>query len=294
MSSSFAQPSIPPPTRTLESPSTPTTSFPSKEPISKTYKAYFSQEEVDLLFTKQRGKLTTAKAEKIKQVACGFIDAVGLRIGFPRRVIATAKLHDTLKKPRDLILASYAIRHPELLKGRLTLSVDPASIDPKQLESERKRILSIERLVLETLCFNFIVGAEGSGSPGLDVFGLSIKLGKRAGYRQPADTTGMSQEEKDMMSDIHAFLGDVDQWHKGGQTPWLQDIPVTLDDIYGWFSFLTVVNAGLALIDVALDIVHLMLDLIGTGHYAVLWYTSLAIRHVTFRCIATSKERSCE
>lgn len=94
---------------------------------------------------------------------------------------AAAKLHDTLKKPRDLILASYAIRHPELLKGRLTLSVDPASIDPKQLESERKRILSIERLVLETLCFNFIVGAEGSGSPGLDVFGLSIKLGKRGG-----------------------------------------------------------------------------------------------------------------
>ncbi|KAJ9102543.1 hypothetical protein QFC21_002944 [Naganishia friedmannii] len=214
MSASFAQPSIPSLPRQLDSPSTPVPTFTSSEPISKTYKAYFSQNEVDQLFTNQRGKLTTAKAEKIKQVACGFIDAVGLRIGFPRRVIATgqalyhrfhlyfplkdfnyievslstlyaaAKLHDTLKKPRDLILASYAIRHPELLKGRLTLSVDPASIDPKQLESERKRILSIERLVLETLCFNFIVGAEGSGSPGLDVFGLSMKLGKRGGYRK--------------------------------------------------------------------------------------------------------------
>jgi CTD kinase subunit beta len=92
-----------------------------------------------------------------------------------------AKLHDCLKKPRDLILACYAIRQPEMLKGRLMLSVDPAAFDPKQLESERKRMLSVERLVLETLCFNFMVGAEGGGSPGLDAFGLVIKLGRKAG-----------------------------------------------------------------------------------------------------------------
>lgn len=61
------------------------------------------------------------------------------------------------------------------------LSVDPAAFDPKQLESERKRMLSVERLVLETLCFNFMVGAEGGGSPGLDAFGLVIKLGRKAG-----------------------------------------------------------------------------------------------------------------
>lgn len=92
-----------------------------------------------------------------------------------------AKLHDCLKKPRDLILASYAIRQPDMLKGRLALSVDPAMFDPKQLESERKRMLSVERLVLETLCFNLMVGAEGGGSPGLDAFGLIIKLGRKAG-----------------------------------------------------------------------------------------------------------------
>jgi CTD kinase subunit beta len=101
-----------------------------------------------------------------------------------------AKLHDCLKKPRDLILASYAIRQPDMLKGRLALSVDPALFDPKQLESERKRMLSVERLVLETLCFNLMVGAEGGGSPGLDAFGLIIKLGRKAGCELTAKALG--------------------------------------------------------------------------------------------------------
>jgi CTD kinase subunit beta len=106
----------------------------------------------------------------------GFLQEVSLST-----LYVAAKLHDCLKKPRDLILASYAIRQPDMLKGRLALSVDPALFDPKQLESERKRMLSVERLVLETLCFNLMVGAEGGGSPGLDAFGLIIKLGRKAG-----------------------------------------------------------------------------------------------------------------
>ncbi|GHJ87674.1 hypothetical protein NliqN6_4076 [Naganishia liquefaciens] len=214
MSSSFAQPSMPPISSNLNSPATPGPPVSANKPITKAYKAYFSQEEIEILFTKQRGQASTTNAERTKQLACGLIDAIGLRIGFPRRVIATgqalyhrfhlyfpmsefnhievslstlyvaAKLHDCLKKPRDLILASYAIRQPDMLKGRLALSVDPAMFDPKQLESERKRMLSVERLVLETLCFNLMVGAEGGGSPGLDAFGLIIKLGRKAGYRR--------------------------------------------------------------------------------------------------------------
>jgi CTD kinase subunit beta len=81
----------------------------------------------------------------------------------------SSKLHDTLKKPRELILASYAIRFPQLVKKG---AVDPAAIDPNVLEGERKRVLSIERLVLETMCFRF--GVQSG-------LGVVIKLGKALG-----------------------------------------------------------------------------------------------------------------
>jgi CTD kinase subunit beta len=84
----------------------------------------------------------------------------------------SSKLHDTLKKPREIILASYALRYPHLLKGRLT--IDPASVDQSMLERDRKRVLGIERLVLETICFNFRVGDRSA-------FKLVVKLSKALG-----------------------------------------------------------------------------------------------------------------
>ena len=63
----------------------------------------------------------------------------------------SSKLHDTLKKPRDIILASYAIRFPHLVRKGVV------EADPNMLEGERKTVLGIERLVLETLCFKFRV-----------------------------------------------------------------------------------------------------------------------------------------
>lgn len=83
----------------------------------------------------------------------------------------SAKLHDTLKKPRDIILASYALRYPHLVKKG---TVDPASVDPKMLERERKRVLSVERLVLETICFSFWAGVGVA-------FGDVVKIGRRLG-----------------------------------------------------------------------------------------------------------------
>lgn len=86
----------------------------------------------------------------------------------------SSKLHDTLKKPREILLSSYAVRFPDLLKGRR--EVDVASIDAKQMEADRRRVLMIERLVLETICFNFL-GGRGGG----EGFGLVVKIGKRMG-----------------------------------------------------------------------------------------------------------------
>lgn len=82
------------------------------------------------------------------------------------------KLHDTLKKPRDIILASYALRFPHLVRKT---AVDVSAVDPATLEAERKRVLSVERLVLETLCFAFGVAVP---------FPFVVKIGRRLGLSQ--------------------------------------------------------------------------------------------------------------
>lgn len=51
------------------------------EPLMKTYKQYFTPQEVYALSAKQRGKMSTAKEDRSRQVACGFINAVGQRMG---------------------------------------------------------------------------------------------------------------------------------------------------------------------------------------------------------------------
>ncbi|KAL7419738.1 RNA polymerase II C-terminal domain kinase beta subunit [Cryptotrichosporon argae] len=176
----------------------------------KRYRPYFTPAEVERLSAKQRGKLSVSREERERQRACAFIDAVGARCGFPRRTIATAqtlymrfhlffpysefhhadvaltvlyvssKLHDTLKKPRDIILASYALRFPHLVKRSAPSAtsagagagVDPSAVDPAALEGERRRVMGIERLVLETMCFSF----------GVDVaFPGVVKLGRKLG-----------------------------------------------------------------------------------------------------------------
>ena len=86
----------------------------------------------------------------------------------------STKMHDTLKKPRELLAVSYAIRFPELAAkskhpgGEVDLdSMDAqvrASIQRflfmvlsfvQVVEHDRQRLLAVERLLLETICFNF-------------------------------------------------------------------------------------------------------------------------------------------
>ncbi|KAJ3525032.1 hypothetical protein NM688_g8465 [Phlebia brevispora] len=159
---------------------------PSQLPAShvKYHLPYFTPEEVERMSERQRGKLTATQEEKQRQQACGFIEAVGSRIGFPRKTIATAqnlyhrfhlffprkdfsyhdvslaalyvstKMHDTLKKPRDILMVSYAVRFPELAAKSKSVSGE-VDMDPNTVEHDRQRLLSVERLILETICFNF-------------------------------------------------------------------------------------------------------------------------------------------
>lgn len=153
------------------------------------------------LSDKQRGKLSVSQEEKARQQACGFIEAVGSKIGFPRRTIATAqnlyqrfhlffprkdfnyhdvslaalyvstKMHDTLKKPREILMVAYAVRFPELAAKSKTVGGE-VDMDPMTVEHDRQRVLAVERLILETICFNFT-----SKMP----FPYVIKLGRKLG-----------------------------------------------------------------------------------------------------------------
>ncbi|KZV73665.1 cyclin-like protein [Peniophora sp. CONT] len=144
---------------------------------------YFTPDEIEHLSEKQRGKLSTTQEDKARQQACAFMEAVGSKIGFPRKTIATAqslyhrfhlffprkdhglnevslaslyvstKMHDTLKKPREILMASYAVRFPELAaKSKLGGEID---MDPNVVLQDLQRLLGVERLLLETICFNF-------------------------------------------------------------------------------------------------------------------------------------------
>ena len=81
-------------------------------------------------------------------------------------------MHDTLKKPRELLMVSYAVRFPELVAKSKSIGgeieMDPAVsrlimqisvfmliFGMQTIEHDRQRLLAVERLVLETICFNF-------------------------------------------------------------------------------------------------------------------------------------------
>ncbi|KAL4072990.1 cyclin-like protein [Scleroderma yunnanense] len=169
--------------------------------FSKYHHPYFTLAEVEYFSEKQRGKLSVSQEEKARQQACGFIEAVGSKIGFPRKTIATAqslyhrfhlffprkdfsyhdaslaalyvstKMHDTLKKPREILMVAYAVRFPELAAKSKTIGGE-VDMDPMTVEHDRQRLLAVERLILETICFNFT-----SSLP----FPFVIKLGKKLG-----------------------------------------------------------------------------------------------------------------
>ncbi|KAF5369429.1 hypothetical protein D9758_002796 [Tetrapyrgos nigripes] len=161
----------------------------SAQPASsvKYHYPYFTPSEVESLSEKQRGKMGLHQEERIRNSAASFLEALGGRMGFPRRTIATSqslyhrfhlffprkdfnyidvclaalyvstKMHDTLKKPREILANSYSVRFPELAGKSKNPSgeVDLDTMDPQVVEHDRQRLLAVERLILETICFNF-------------------------------------------------------------------------------------------------------------------------------------------
>ncbi|EGG08838.1 uncharacterized protein MELLADRAFT_115914 [Melampsora larici-populina 98AG31] len=175
--------------------------FQAPEPCSviKTYRAYFSLAEVDRMVKIQSAKLAPARVEATRQQACVFMDKVGMRLGFPRRTIASAqllyhrfhlffpfasfnphevsisslmlasKMEDTLKKLRDIQMTAWVIRN---IQDGGTGQGEP---EPSIIDSERSKLVGIERLLLETVCFDF---GSGKLAGGKDLFGYVVAIGR--------------------------------------------------------------------------------------------------------------------
>lgn len=175
---------------------------------------YFTPSEIEQL-TSSTGVTKSSTSVKRQSHILGFLQALSSRIGFPQRTIATsqllylrfhlfynpsdfithevgiaclvvaAKMNDTPKKSREVILSSWALRYPELvrsvplmkasnnspaksLSNHTGSSTNPAvasqsglgvisesDIDVNVLEVERKRILTLESLILRSIAFEF-------------------------------------------------------------------------------------------------------------------------------------------
>ncbi|OZJ03999.1 hypothetical protein BZG36_03630 [Bifiguratus adelaidae] len=139
------------------------------------YVPYITKNQQLALKMSVHDSVSIAKEVTLKVSSCRFIEAVGKRAGFPQRTVSTAqalfhrfylhyayrdyptsetciatlfvasKIEDTSKKLKDIIVAGHAIRHP-----------DAKELDPEQISEERrKRLIGIERLLLEMICFDF-------------------------------------------------------------------------------------------------------------------------------------------
>ncbi|GAA5919945.1 hypothetical protein JCM1841_000061 [Sporobolomyces salmonicolor] len=172
-------------------PPPPPPTAPSSAPLSVTrsFRPYYSPLEVNHLVQLQSvarsasaassKQLSEQAIDTYRQLACGYIERVANRLGFPRRTIATAqtlyhrfhlhfplrdfayqdvslsallvasKLQDTLKKLREIQIAAWQVTN--ILEGGTGLGEG----DQAAQEQHRPHLIGIERLILQTICFNF-------------------------------------------------------------------------------------------------------------------------------------------
>ncbi|KAG2185933.1 hypothetical protein INT43_002371 [Umbelopsis isabellina] len=136
--------------------------------------AYFSKRHQSLLSNLKKGNVP-GKEHSVRHGSCTFIQTVGKKLGFPQTTISTAqalyhrfylfysirtyspndisitaiyvasKIEETIKKLRDIFVVIHSVKHPE-----------SKELDPEQVSEERRRrIIGYEKLMLETLCFDF-------------------------------------------------------------------------------------------------------------------------------------------
>ncbi|KAI8069819.1 cyclin-like protein [Gilbertella persicaria] len=158
-------------------PSTPVsaTSITAGVSFKRRYRPYFTKRQLATLTSLNKSGALTAKEILARQSYCKFIQDVGKKLGFPQKTISTSqalyhrfylyysirdyspqdisvtcifvasKIEDTIKKLKDIFVAVHSVRHP-----------DSKELDPENVSEDRRRkIINYEKLLLETLCFDF-------------------------------------------------------------------------------------------------------------------------------------------
>ncbi|KAG1146631.1 hypothetical protein G6F37_011932 [Rhizopus arrhizus] len=139
------------------------------------YRPYYTKRQLLALGNIRRLGSLAAKETSARYSSCKFMQDVGRKLGFPQKTISTSqalyhrfylyysikdyspqdisiaclfvasKIEETIKKLKDIFVAVHSVKYP-----------DSKELDPEQISEDRKRkILGYEKLVLETICFNF-------------------------------------------------------------------------------------------------------------------------------------------
>ncbi|KAF1805924.1 cyclin [Mucor lusitanicus] len=143
--------------------------------FKRQFKPYFTKRQLAILSSLKKSGTLAVKENTARHTYCKFIQDVGKKLGFPQKTISTSqalyhrfylyysirdyapqdisvtclfvasKIEETLKKLKDIIVAVHSVKYP-----------DKKELDPEQISDERRRrIINYEKLLLETLSFDF-------------------------------------------------------------------------------------------------------------------------------------------
>ncbi|KAF9284854.1 RNA polymerase II C-terminal domain kinase beta subunit [Mortierella antarctica] len=143
--------------------------------INRVSRTYYSKQEQAIIYSTRHPEIALYRQANVRRESCEVIAAIGKKIGFPQHTISTAqlllhrffmfhsvqdsgnevvmaclfvscKVEDTIKKLKDIMIATYYYRHPN--------ATDWDS-ESKEGDEQRKRVLAYEKMVLESICFDF-------------------------------------------------------------------------------------------------------------------------------------------
>ncbi|KAI8373086.1 cyclin-like protein [Radiomyces spectabilis] len=139
------------------------------------YHPYMTKRQLATLNSLKKSSHLAVKENAARNSSCKFIQEVGKKLGFPQTTISTSqalyhrfylyysirdyspqdisvtclfvasKIEETIKKLKDIFVAVHSVKYP-----------DSKELDPENVSEERRRrIIGYEKLLLETLCFDF-------------------------------------------------------------------------------------------------------------------------------------------
>ncbi|KAI8089340.1 cyclin-like protein [Halteromyces radiatus] len=139
------------------------------------YRPYFTKRQLATIDQLNGQSMKNTQTLASHGSSCKFIQQVGKRLGFPQTTISTSqalyhrfylyhsirnfqpldlcitclfvgsKIEETIKRLKDIYIVAHSVRHPK-----------SQELEPDEIPEDRiRRINEYEKLLLETLCFNF-------------------------------------------------------------------------------------------------------------------------------------------